>query len=335
MPPTRQPPVPTVYAQREPGLGATLVRRIPLWYGAGADRRQDRPAHVRAGSSLAWFGGRLAVVQDDASFIALIDPPDGRVEVLVLPAATGGIRQFDETRGNKGDKPDWEACATVPARQGESLWLFGSGSTPRRESIAIVHRSGRVEVFDGGGFYRSLRDEKAFSGSELNVEGTIYRDGCFRLFNRGNGACGDGLEAVNASCEVDAAALEAYLRRPGSAPPPPLEGIVSYDLGAIRGATLSFTDAAEAEAGIFYLAAAEASADAVSDGAVSGSAVGIIDAGGCRWVEIREIDGVATAMKMEGIALMPGRKDRLYAVVDADDPGRACELCEIALRGAW
>ncbi|NJD08249.1 MAG: hypothetical protein FIA97_17390 [Methylococcaceae bacterium] len=295
----------------------------------------DRPAHVRAGSSLAWFGGRLAVVQDDASFVALIDPAVGRVDALALPLGKDRVRQFDDARGNKQDKPDWEACAVTPSAAGETLWLFGSGSTGRRESVALIHSSGEVELFAASGLYGQLRAQVAFSGSELNVEGALFCDRRIRLFNRGNGARRDGLAPVNASCDIDAATLEAHLRSPGSVPPPQLERIVAYDLGTIQGARLTFTDAAVAEKGIFYLATAEDSADAVSDGVVGGSAIGIMDSHGCRWIELRESDGTVSRSKTEGIALVLAREGALFAVVDADDPERPSELCEIVLNGTW
>jgi hypothetical protein len=44
--------------------------RAPLRYDEGADRSLDRLEHVRAGSSLAWVPGGIAVVQDDANFLS-------------------------------------------------------------------------------------------------------------------------------------------------------------------------------------------------------------------------------------------------------------------------
>lgn len=328
-------PASTISAVRDETLAATVIGRMPLYYTAGPAPVLDRPAHVRAGSSLAWFGARLAVVQDDASFVALIDPALGRVDALPLPAGNDGARQFDDARGNKRDKPDWEACAVVPSSAGETLWLFGSGSSGRREFIALVQSGGGIEMFEASAFYGDLRAQRAFSGSELNVEGAVYRDGRICLFNRGNGARRDDQGPVNASCDIDAAALEVHLRTPGSVYPPRLERIVAYDLGAIEGACLTFTDAAVAERGTYYLATAEDSADAVSDGAVSGSAIGIIGSRGCRWVELREADGTLSQIKTEGIAMAPGRGEILYVVVDADDPAQPSELCEVRLAGAW
>src|SRR5688500_6401908 len=103
-----------VVSERSPTLVARVTRCIPMTYAAGADLSADRPAHVRAASGLAWFGDRLAVVQDDANFIALVDPATGLTDAVPLPPGPGGIRPFDDSRGHKADKLDLEAIVCLP-----------------------------------------------------------------------------------------------------------------------------------------------------------------------------------------------------------------------------
>ena len=129
--------VPIVQAVRDPALRAIVQRSAPLFYNKGADPMLDRPAHVRAGSSLSWFGDRLALIQDDANFL-LIEPHSLQVDAIPLPAGEGGLRQFDDLRGNKRFKLDLEACVTVPTPDGDLLLAFGSGSTPDREKIVML-----------------------------------------------------------------------------------------------------------------------------------------------------------------------------------------------------
>jgi hypothetical protein len=45
--------IPTHRATPDPALEARVLSRTPLRYAEGADPDLDRPAHVRAGSSLA------------------------------------------------------------------------------------------------------------------------------------------------------------------------------------------------------------------------------------------------------------------------------------------
>ncbi|MBV9775184.1 MAG: hypothetical protein JO040_14620, partial [Gemmatimonadetes bacterium] len=269
-----------VAAAHDPSLAATVVRRTPLLYAAGPDPALDRPAHVRAGSGLAWFGGRLAVVQDDAAFVALTDPRGERVEAVTLPAGEGGARQFDDLRGNKRFKLDLEACTVVPGDEGELLVAFGSGSTPLREQVVLLAdgpRGPRVSVHDASAVYALLRECTEFAGSELNVEGALFVDGRIRLFNRGNGAPRGDLLPVDATCELEWVALRAHLLDTAVAPPRP-RGVVRYDLGAMDGFKLTFTDAAWFDGRIVFSAAAEDSPDVTRDGVVAGSALGVFDA---------------------------------------------------------
>ncbi|MBM4201492.1 MAG: hypothetical protein FJ189_09425, partial [Gammaproteobacteria bacterium] len=155
-------------------MKATVVRRTPLRYAEGSDASLDRPAHVRAGSGLVRFGGQIAIIQDDALFVGLLEPASGDIAHVTLPAGEGGLRLFDEHRGNKQFKLDLEACTVVPWADGEALLAFGSGSTARRESLVLLQASGHVRMIGAQGLYAALRAETVFSGSELNVEGALY-----------------------------------------------------------------------------------------------------------------------------------------------------------------
>jgi hypothetical protein len=326
-----------IEARLDPTLAARVVRRVALTYAAGADPSLDRPAHVRSASGIARVGGRVAVVQDDANFVALVDPATGLAEPIALPAGDGGLRQFDDLRGNKRFKLDLESCVAVDDGGGsEMLLAFGSGSTEAREKIVMVRGIGagepEVRVIDAARFYRLLRGLKAFSGSELNVEGVARIGGVLRLFNRGNGAPADGLAPVDATCDVDLAALLAFLDAPGSAPPEPRD-VAPYALGRVAGIPLTFTDAAAAGDAVLYAAAAEDSPDATRDGPVGGAAIGIIDAAGARYALVRGEDGGPYAGKIEGV--LPLSSTRLLAVIDRDDPLVPSEMLEIALDGPW
>ena len=90
-----------VVAREDAALGARVVEARPLHYSLGGDVSEDRPAHVRAGSALGWAGGRIAVIQDDANFVAIVDPTSGQVDALALARGADGARCFDERRGTK------------------------------------------------------------------------------------------------------------------------------------------------------------------------------------------------------------------------------------------
>jgi hypothetical protein len=294
-------------------IGARVVSRRPLFYSRGADASLDRPEHVRAGSALARLpGGRLAVVQDDTAFLALVDLASGRVDDLPFPTPDG-VRQEEKKR-----KLDLEAMIALADG---TILAFGSGSTDRRARVVLIHGDD-ARIVEGPALYGALR---AFAG--LNIEGAALHDGDVVFFNRGN----DGPDAVDATGRMDIDALYKHLR--GAGPCPPLRDVAIWDLGKSRdGVRLTFTDAALDPSGrLAFLACAEATPDAISDGPVSGVSIGWLD-DRARTLEIGEVlaeDGAPLTDKAEGLAFVDAR--RAFAVVDKDDPAKPCELLELAL----
>lgn len=353
------PPVKVVTSRRDPSLTARIVSRLPLRYSDGADPTVERPPHVRAGSGLAWVGESLAIVQDDANHIALVDPRTARVTPLTLGAGPGGARLFDDARGNKADKLDLETILCVDDDgAGAVLIAFGSGSTGQREHVVTVSgidqalhgTSPTVHTVHAEGLYLALHAASAFSGAELNVEGAALEGTSaarmLHLFNRGNGAGRDGDRAVNASCELPWDAVRAYLERVDRRIPPLPRSVVQYELGTVGGQPLAFTDVTtrsrdeeSVAAVMLYVAAAEDSPDATRDGAVAGSAIGCIvrvgEARTAAWTPLLTESGAIFAGKAEGIALAPRDPGRVYVVVDSDASDVPSELCEVVLEGPW
>lgn len=326
-------------ARHDPSLAARVVRAVPLRYADGADRALDRPAHVRSASGLAWVDGTLAVLQDDAGFVALADPETGICRAVTLPAGEGGARQFDDVRGNKRFKPDLEACTCVPGPDGEMFVAFGSGSTARRESILLARGlagpAPQVRFVHAPAFYAGLRAAGEFAGSELNVEGAAYRNGRILLLNRGNGAPSADRGPEDAACSIDWQPLRVHLDHPGAHPCPAPENVVRYDLGVLGGSRLTFTDATAVGAALLFTAAAEDSPNAVDDGPVTGSAVGWFGADGAATVvPLTDAKGAPLMEKIEGIA--PGRRPgTLLLCTDPDHPHAPSRLLEVELAGEW
>jgi len=321
-----------VSAREDTALRARVIETRALHYTSGSSPSEDRPAHVRAGSALGWFGGRIAVIQDDANFVALVEAESGRVDALTLSAGEGGVRCFDDVRGNKKHKLDLEACIV----HGSRLIAFGSGSTGQRERLVVVDLPElRAELIDAGSLYAALRTRSDFAGSELNIEGAaLLDDDRVVLLQRGNGSARGELLPVDATVEIALSELLPYVERGGTGALPALGTVTQFDLGAIDGVRLTFTDAAAHGNDLVFLAAAEASPDAIRDGPVAGVALGVVDAAGtARWTRLRGEDGSWFAAKAEGLLFDRVRADRAFAVVDADDPQRATELIVLELEG--
>lgn len=325
-------------ARRHPGLEAHVTRRLAMVYDEGPSDAEDRPPHVRAASGLSAFKEYLAVIQDDANWLALIDADD-RVHALPLPPGPSGARVFSRARGNKHEKYDLEACITVPGENGHELIGFASGSHPGREWILRVHESLAfgtptrmalgAEFLEAARFYEALRADRTFCGAGLNIEGAVAVDDRIVLFQRGNAPAGDGLEPVDATAEVSWRALAAHLADPQKVPPPALENVTRYDLGTLDGVRLTFSDAEHLGDGrILYSASAE---DPATD-RIAGSVLGVIDPdGSARWTELTTPDGGHFRGKIEGLSRDLRDPRKVHFVIDDDDEAVPSELFEAAL----
>ena len=323
-----------------PNMRARIVSRRALHYSDGADKKLDRPEHVRAASGIARFGGRLAIIQDDANFVALLDPKSKVVRDVALPPGKGGKRLFDKGRDNKKHKLDLEACFAVESGESATLVAFGSGSREVREVIALVeageHGAPSSRIVRVPRLYEALRAHPSFTSSELNIEGAVWLGTHVRLFQRSNGKPHEHSEALCATCDLSWAELQLLLRDPEGGPVPALENVRRYSLGNIEGVRLTFTDASRMpNANVMILASAEASPDAFDDGEVRGSVLGLIDRRGhARMCTISEHDGELSRCKIEGVTLAD-EPNHAYAVCDADDYECPADVLTLELDGEW
>jgi hypothetical protein len=311
----------TLVARSDPSLSATLDRLTPLFYCGGASPNDDRPAHVRAASAVRRMGSRILIVQDDVNILALRDE-NGEMAPLMLPVGPGGRRVFDDTIGNKKGKMDLEACASLPDGR---LVAFGSGSSRAREILVIVEEGKPALAVGADLLYEALRSERAFAGSELNLEGAVVRASELLLFQRGNGAQRGPTAPVNAIGSMDVEDFTAWLD--GDRRAPRLTAVTPVDLGAVAGTRFGFTDATLMGDGrLAILACAEDSPDAVNDGPVLGLRFGIIDRDELRMTDVLDDAGRPPGLKLEGIESRPGSTAEFDVVADVDRPSEPARL---------
>lgn len=333
-------------AQLDPALSVRVLGARELRYSDQARLGDDRPPHVRAASGLAFTNGRLAVIQDDVAFIATVTA--GEVAAITLPRGARGRRRFEVAIGNKHEKLDLEACVAI----GDELFAFGSGSTPAREKV--VHVGYATRVLDASPLYRLLREE---IGGAVNIEGVALvgtdanetepqdagHSGALQLWP-------DADEAIDGSRELwlfhrgntgpsdRGPMIVRFARVPllrwllGNGPVPQPLGATRVDLGSVEGVRLGFTDAVAVGDRVFYIAAAEDSPDAVEDGRVLGSQLGVIRGDKVRAAPLTA-DGAP--LKAEGLAFEPGDPRRALVAIDPDDVATPARLYEVELVGEW
>jgi len=315
---SKAPRIRTLTATQSAWLTATLGTPRPLYYAGGADDAAGLPAHVRAASAIRRRGTRLAIVQDDVNAIAVLDPSTNTARPLLLPADTTGTRMFDKAHDNKKRKLDLEACVTLPDGR---LVALGSGSSPYRERFVIIaaDAAGSVRIVEAGALYAELRVHAEGRGAELNIEGAVVHGDSVRLLQRGNGKHGGA--PWNAILDLALEEFLDWLEDPKGRLT--IQRILDVDLGAIKGVPVGFSDATvTADGRMAFLACAEDSADALSDGPVLICRFGWLDAGDSAAVmtDVLDADGRPTRLKLEGIEASADGGPTFDVVADMDRP---------------
>lgn len=287
-----------IAATEDSSLAARVVASRPL-------------AGVSGGSALVRVGGRLLAVHDDAYRVTWISLPALDMTPLVLLGGGAPLA--------KADKPDFESAVVTPDG---ILHLLGSGSTRTRCAIARVDlRGSRIELLERPEIYACI--EEALELDERpNIEGAIVAGARLRLFHRG---------VRTPSASVDMPLRVLY----GEAPR--ILAAHAFDLGTLDGIRLSLTDAAALSGDrTAFAATAEDTADAVSDGPVAGSAIGMLESTdarpAARWTRLLAADGRPFPAKVEGLVI-DGDLGAGWLLTDADDPNEPALLARVTLEG--
>jgi hypothetical protein len=183
----------------------------------------------------------------------------------------------------KKDKPDFEAITA----SGDMLYLFGSGSTEKRNSIQPVNMNTKnlSAPIDATDIYLVMQDFGEIKPEDFNIEAAVNDGTTWYLFNRGNGPAGqNGIFTL--AGDINELNFQVFYN--------------AIALPAINGAATSFTDAVKVKDKLYFLAAAEKSNSTYHDGEVAGTIVGRID---IEKMEVEFAQTISTTNKFEGITL--------------------------------
>jgi hypothetical protein len=321
---------PTVIPAARSAAGTVDTRPIDATVASHLTLGSNDPTgfpHVSAASALAAAGGAAWVVSD--RYGELVRFEDLATHGTLLP----GLEE-------KKERPDLESLVAIPdgTSGGSLLVSFGSGSKKHRDRALTqaVDASGSPV---GGPRESSLKALYAELDSRLplqpNIEGLALRDGAagaeLLVFHRGKLA-----EDVNTIFRLDAARVVEALRAGQPVPADVVLGQTSIELGSLGGHRLGFADARVLGDGRIAFAASAEGSDAVGDGTITGSAVGILDSEFNVQV-LRPLTG--PARKVEGLELTqrfdPSASATSFTLVtDPDDPAKASEVLTVDLAAA-
>ena len=183
----------------------------------------------------------------------------------------------------KKEKADFEAITKFQ----DSLYIFGSGSTAKRNKMIQVNTVSKqvVTTNDLTELYAVMQNFGNIKPQDFNLEGAIYNGENWYILNRGN-----GISNKNVLFTIAGKNLTNDFQ------------ILSndYKLPKIKGVRSSFTDAILVDNTLYFLATAEDTQSTYDDGEVLGSLIGSID---LKTMKINFTQQISSSHKFEGLTL--------------------------------
>ncbi|WP_034279128.1 DUF6929 family protein [Alkanindiges illinoisensis] len=270
-----------------------------------------------AASGLVYQHPRLYLISDYSSYLYCYELEQGQLNKIALFADS---RDFIP----KPEKFDFEAILEYD----NALLLLGSGSTPRRNALvrhdlsdskANQGSSGVTRQYDLSALYEKFRQTAQLNDDELNIEGAIYHQSQWLLFQRGNGTqAQNGIFIVQGNIVQDLI-LSGDVRPDGSIQPNNIVQAIEFvplQLPVVNQVSSGFTDAILVGETIYFLATAENSSSTYDDGEVLGSYIGYMD---LNTKTIQDVQLISTCHKFEGLALYQQTPHKLEFLLCEDN----------------
>jgi hypothetical protein len=279
-------------------------------------------------SGVEIIGPTAYVIGDDSPYLYLLDAPTLAPRAPVLLFET---KHFDDGRIAKKRKPDLECMAALTWPDGRpGLLLLGSGSRSNRARGWFVPTEAPApEAVDLTALYAQLAALLP-AGVALNLEAAATSATELLLFQRTVGRADAALLFV-----LPLAETLQFLVGGSDALAPKVHQLL-FELPLIEGCPAGFSGATFVDGLLFVSASVENTADAVLDGAVLGSFVGVVDvaAGRATLARLAWADGRPYFGKVEGLAvrqqLAPGHFE-LLLVTDDDAGGSTAATAHLVL----
>lgn len=240
-------------------------------------------------SGLVYTNNSLFIISDNSSYL---------YEYHIQEKELSKIPLFKNNQENipKKDKYDFESIVL----KGNKLHLLGSGSTSKREKRRTYNlETKEVLEKDLSKFYQNLKQTASISDEELNIEGALFRNEIWLLFQRGNGA-----NSKNGIFKTKSLQAEAESE------------FIPIQLPKIKHIETSFTDAILIEDKIYFLATAENTTSTYDDGEIFGSILGRMNS---KTFEIEFTQKISETHKFEGLTLYKNDETEIQFLICEDN----------------
>lgn len=246
---------------------------------------------IGSASGLVYKDNALWIIGDDSDFLYEYHIDSKEINRYPL------IENMSENILKK-DKPDFEAITLL----GEDLYIFGSGSTEKRNKMIQVNAATKKIIASNeiANLYRVIQSFGKIKSEDFNLEGAIYNGKSWYLFNRGNGISNKNIVfTIKGENLTDQFTILSN----------------DYKLPKIIGVRTSFTDAILVDNTIYFLATAEDTVSTYEDGEVLGSIIGNID---LKTMKINFTKKISNTQKFEGLTLYSNSKEKIEFLLCED-----------------
>lgn len=205
----------------------------------------------------------------------------------------------------KKEKADFEAITQFQ----DSLYIFGSGSTDKRNKMIQVNAKSKkvVATNDLTDLYTVMQNFGGVNPEDFNIEGAIYDGENWYILNRGN-----GISNKNVLFTIAGKNLTNDFQILSN----------TYKLPKIKGVRSSFTDAILVDNTIYFLATAEDTQSTYDDGEVLGSLIGSID---LKTMKINFTQKISSNHKFEGLTLYAESPEKITFLLCEDNDTEVLE----------
>lgn len=241
-------------------------------------------------SGLVYKDNSLFLISDNSSFLYEYHIPENQLSKIKL---------FENGQENipKKDKYDFESITL----KGNKLHILGSGTTSKREKrITYNLETKQIAAKDLSNLYQNIKQNCSIADDELNIEGTLFDNEKWLLFQRGNGA----------NSKNGIAIIKRKLHKNSS-----ME-FIPIQLPKIKQVVTSFTDAIWFEDKIYFLATAEDCISTYEDGEILGSIIGRMNS---TTFEIEFTQKISDTQKFEGVTFYKKTETEIQFLICEDN----------------
>jgi hypothetical protein len=244
---------------------------------------------IGSASGLFYLDNSLYIISDNSTFLYKYSLQEKELTKIAL---------LDNAKENipKKDKLDFESIAIKENK----LHLLGSGSTSKRQKRFTYNlETAQVSEKDLSKLYQNLKETAAISDEELNIEGALFCNEKWLLFQRGNGINSkNGIFTTNSLKKTKQIEFK------------------KVSLPKIQHIETSFTDAILVDDKIYFLATAENTTSTYDDGEILGSIIGRMNQD---TFEIEWTQKISDSQKFEGLTLFHKTETEIQFLICEDN----------------